>query len=287
MKKLVKRFMAALLVLGAVSCSKDAQPSKINYGADGVTPLPEAVDVGMVLTRDDGSKYKLLWASFNLGASRVYEIGDYFAWGETEPHYSSLYPLVWKEGMEKGYDWSCYRHAEGASDKLTKYCNDTKLGLNGYSDKYETLLPEDDVAHVKLGGKWRMPTRDEISNLQTLSNHKDRYATDSWAMVMDENGHIAKDKEGKIIYGYQFVDMTTGNSLFFPSGSHFFGTERSYEKGMLSPGHYWTSSIITAEYKHGTNASNMIYYPDMVGWGSSWTDRCHGLLVRPVCEEDL
>jgi hypothetical protein len=31
----------------------------------------------------------------------------------------------------------------------------------------------------------------------------------------------------------------------------------------------------------------MIYYPDMVGWGSSWTDRCHGLLVRPVCEEDL
>ena len=69
--------MAALMVL-AVSCKKDDKPGKGadsgKYGIDGVTPMPEAVDLGL----------SVKWASFNLGASKPEEYGDYYAWGETE-----------------------------------------------------------------------------------------------------------------------------------------------------------------------------------------------------------
>ena len=79
MKKLFYLSMAALLVLGAVSCDKDSK--KASYGVDGVTPMPEAVDLGIEV---DG--HKVLFGSFNLGASREDELGDYYAWGETENH---------------------------------------------------------------------------------------------------------------------------------------------------------------------------------------------------------
>ena len=64
--------MAVTVVLAIVSCKKD-EPV-IHYGADGKTPLPEAVDLGL----------SVRWASFNLGASHWYGYGSYFAWGETE-----------------------------------------------------------------------------------------------------------------------------------------------------------------------------------------------------------
>ncbi len=49
-------------------------------------PVPEAVDLGL----PSGLK----WASFNLGATKPEEYGDYYAWGETEP--------------KELYDWSTY-----------------------------------------------------------------------------------------------------------------------------------------------------------------------------------
>ena len=59
--------------------------------------MPQAIDLGL----PSGLK----WASFNLGASAPEEYGDYYAWGETEPYYSSQDPLALKDG-KTGYDWS-------------------------------------------------------------------------------------------------------------------------------------------------------------------------------------
>ena len=56
----------------------------IEYGVDGLTPLPKAVDVGLRLTRQNDSPYSVKLASFNLGASKEYEYGDYYTWGDTE-----------------------------------------------------------------------------------------------------------------------------------------------------------------------------------------------------------
>ena len=68
-------------------------------------PILEAVDLGL----PSGLK----WASFNLGASSPEEYGDYYAWGETEPYYSSQDPLIWKEGKYVGYYWPSYKWCMG------------------------------------------------------------------------------------------------------------------------------------------------------------------------------
>ena len=58
--------------------------------------------------------------------------------------------------------------------------------------------PEDDVAHVKLGGSWRMPTTDEINELVEK-------CTWSWASVNGEIGFLITSN----IPGY------TDRSFFF------------------------------------------------------------------------
>ena len=53
-------------------------------------PFPDgAVDLGIVMTREDGTTYKLYWATCNLCkdglCANPQDYGDYYAWGETEP----------------------------------------------------------------------------------------------------------------------------------------------------------------------------------------------------------
>ena len=48
----------------------------------------------------------LKWAFCNVGAVSSVESGDFFAWGMTEPYYSSLDPLTWKDWVaEDGYSY--------------------------------------------------------------------------------------------------------------------------------------------------------------------------------------
>ena len=46
MKKIFYLLMATLMVL-AVSCKKDDKTDKGKYGVDSVTPMPEALDLGL------------------------------------------------------------------------------------------------------------------------------------------------------------------------------------------------------------------------------------------------
>ena len=119
---------------------------------------PEIVDLGL----------SVKWASFNLGATRPEERGDFYAWGETKPHYNSLFPIIWKYGMDSGYSSECYKWHE--YDELyyggfTKYISDSSNGFRGFTDGKKELDIDDDAVHVNLGGKWRMPTKEEISEL--------------------------------------------------------------------------------------------------------------------------
>ncbi|MBP5488378.1 MAG: Ig-like domain-containing protein, partial [Bacteroidales bacterium] len=129
-----------------------------------VTTLPfimESVDLGL----------SVKWANANLGAEEPEEWGDYYAWGEVETYYSSLDPLIWKPGRETGHERSSYKWAVLVGDdyRYTKYClNNTWFsywGGTGAPDNKSTLDLEDDPAHVILGGDWRMPTKDEFTEL--------------------------------------------------------------------------------------------------------------------------
>lgn len=88
----------------------------------------------------------------NIGASTETEQGDYYAWGETEPYYSNLYPLVWKEGKEGGYELSSYSYC--SDNGYTKYIIYSWTFIDGLS----ILENKDDAAAVNWGGTWRMPT---------------------------------------------------------------------------------------------------------------------------------
>ena len=107
---------------------------------------------------------RIYWCSHNLGATEDgpadsnTTYGDYYAWGETEPYYSSgAYDAtpVWKEGKNAGYDWTSYKYYVG--DSFTKY-----TGLE------RVLQTEDDAAsqYASLGGNWRTPAEGEWTTLR-------------------------------------------------------------------------------------------------------------------------
>ena len=225
-----------------------------------VTPVPEAVDLGL----------SVKWASFNLGATAPDGFGDYYAWGETEPYYSSLDPLIWKDGKETGYAASSYGWYSMLENKsgYTKYCPDPSNGIDGFSDHKTVLDPEDDAAHWALGGDWRIPTDTEFSELRTRCSWE-------WTSVNGKNG-------------YQ-VTGPNGNGIFLPVAGAVYGTY--LPGGELDSGYYWSSSLFNINYVEGpaddwnyasggSHAWCLGCSSDFVGKSVYQRDR--GLLVRPV-----
>lgn len=87
------------------------------------------------------------WASYNVGASKPEEHGGFYAWGEIE--------------SKEYYSWN-YKWAQDDHKGFTKY--NVKQGY-GTVDNLTRLELEDDVAHVRMGGRWRMPTENEVCEL--------------------------------------------------------------------------------------------------------------------------
>ena len=85
------------------------------------------------------------WATYNVGATNIGEIGGYFAWGETNA--KTAYSLT-------NYRWNYVE----TDEQYTKY-NSTK-------DYKLVLEAEDDAATAIWGDNWRMPTIDELSELK-------------------------------------------------------------------------------------------------------------------------
>ena len=242
MKKIFYVLATALLALAAVSCRKDDPGANLPKGVDGVTPLPEAVDLGIV----SGGK-PLLWASFNLGASEETGYGDYYAWGETK--------------TKKKYDMDTYSYA--------------------LSDLPNVLTAEYDAAAVKLGGGWRMPTKQECNLLvATKINHD--YVWE-YIAVTDKMGAPVKDAYGKDKKGFRIKYLVNGKSIFIPcagSMNHeelyqgsdcyaaFWSTSRSANAGVHFDA-YWDESLpsICASSEYNTG----IYF---------------GLNIRPVKAAD-
>lgn len=215
------------------------------------------------------------WGTRNLGADKPEEPGDFFAWGEVEPHYISLNPLTWKEGMEAGYDWTNYSMCDGTLHGFTKYFHPDYDGQGwchwageGEPDRKMALDPEDDAAHVILGGSWRMPTREEVEELVATKNNENY----KWE-YKNLNGH-----EGMIV-----TYLVNGNHIFLPYTGTWSGTihsstnedlDESYRQGI-----YWASTMPKAAPFYG--------YCLMVGESSivrTVSYRAEGLAIRPVTE---
>ena len=236
-----------------------------------VTILPPkgAVDLGMELERADGTTYKLYWAECNLGAEKPEDYGDYYAWGEVEPYYSSQDPLTWKDGKSAGYDWASYRWCNGASNKLTKYClkaNTDCWDGEGSPDGKTVLDPEDDAAHMQLGGKWRIPTMKEMEALLALKSKEDY----TW----EEFGEVA---------GVRITRKSTGAVLLLPAAGYRDNT--SVLSAKLSC-QYWSSTgFLGGSYFGPYDASGLfIIKNSMIGSRTAYDPRNRGFSIRPVTE---
>ena len=207
-----------------------------------------AVDMGL----PSGVK----WASCNLGATKPEEYGDYYAWGEIKPYYSSFNPLKWNSGKENGYTWSSYKWCMGTFTSMTKYCTDSGYGYNGFMDGKSVLDPEDDVAHVILGGNWRMPTIEEFEELI-------KYSIFAWTTINGVNGCIITSK-------------ITWNSIFLPAAGLFGYTDLPSVGKMCN---YWSSSVVK---DYPDNAWYWVFGADV-----SYKYRYYrywGHSIRPVCD---
>ena len=123
----------------------------------------EYVDLGL----------SVLWATCNVDATSPSEYGGHYAWAETS--------------TKSSYTKENHRFYDSSKDEI--------MGIQWIvGSKY-------DVAHVKWGSRWRMPTRVELAEL-----FDERKCKREW---MTYNG-----KEGFLITG------PNGNSIFLPAASH-------------------------------------------------------------------
>ena len=191
----------------------------------------EAVDLGL----------SVKWASCNIGAESPEEYGGYFAWGETEE--------------KSDYSWATYKWCDGSYTSITKYCTSTNFGLYAIVDNKRVLDARDDVADVKWGGNWRMPTRDEVEELCSNCNW-------IWTTL---NG----------ISGYKIV-APNGNSIFLPAAGY---RSDKYLHDRGSYGYYWTNQLYVG---HTLDAYDLFFSGARY---SVWdVGRPMGCPVRPVSE---
>ncbi len=227
MKKTFSILLCLFVALSSIllSCGGSKNGEATSY-ANG----HEYVDLGL----PSGIK----WATCNVGANNPWEDGGYYACGETEE--------------KEDCSWSTYKWCRGSYDNITKYCDNSDYGR---VDNKTVLEPQDDVAHVKWGGTWRMPIEAEQYELHNN-------CTWTWTTQNGVNGYI--------------VTGPNGNSIFLPAAGYRCGMGVSHRGSF---GCYWSSSLGPTSTGSACGQSFNSRFCD---W--SVDIRCLGLSVRPVLE---
>ena len=193
------------------------------------------------------------WATKNVGACDVTDVGLYFQWGDTQGYTASE---VGTGSGQKAFKWEDYKYGNGTSDPgatgMTKY--------NG-TDGKTVLEASDDAVIANLGGSWRMPTTEEFKALSATT-------TTVWTA----------DYEGSGVSGLVLTSKVDGVTLFFPASGECFNGSLKYA-GYL--GYYWSSSLVIggkqSGYYFGFDSRNM-------AWQNS-SLRYLGFNVRAVLDE--
>ena len=207
------------------------QSNKYDLNDDGVVDVTDVIQlVNYILGKENethvavdlGLPSGTKWATCNVGATKPEEYGGYYAWGETEE--------------KEDYDLFTYSFNQDVVE---------------YADISGT---KHDVAHVKWGGKWCMPTSDDIDEL--LDN-----CTSEWTTL---NG----------VKGTKFTSKSNGSSIFLPAAGRHLNRDLTFV-GVY--GYYWSSRLYREILD---NAYQLLIYSGHAY--RSYNDRYVGLCVRPV-----
>ena len=213
--------------------TKLEQELQAQQGGNGSAGGHEWVDLGL----PSGT----LWATCNLGASKPEGYGNYYAWGETS--------------TKSTYNWDSYKYANGNYDKLTKYCNKSDYGNNGFTDNLTALQTGDDPAAANWGSGWRTPSKAQWDELRANT-------TDQWTK---RNG----------VWGREFTSNLNGTTLFLPAAGYRWDSELYYPG---SYGYYWSRSL----YAFTPGRAWYLYFGSDDCDVDGYIYRYTGFTVRPV-----
>lgn len=217
----INKYWLQILLFGLCTfCSSCKEEEENNVPVEEDESYVQAVDLGL----------SVKWASCNLGATKPEEYGDYYAWGETETK---------AEYTEENYQYWKNREAGEFVD----------IGNEISGTQY-------DVAHVKWGNGWRMPTEAEIDELRFECECE-------WIQY---NG----------VYGLK-ITGPNGNSIFMPAAGYY--TDYCVAEGDYAE--YMSSSLIkswtTNDYWHNYTVTSV-----GVSFDNGYGYRYYGYSVRPV-----
>lgn len=205
--------------LPAAKDSGDGDPTEFIICPD--SKHPHAIDLGL----PSGTK----WSCCNVGASTPEDYGGYYAWGETEE--------------KSEYSLATYAHYNSS---IGKYVN---IGTDIAGTKY-------DVAHVKMGGVWRMHSRVQRQEIFNSCSHQ-------WTKKNGVFGILVRGKNG--------------NSIFLPA-SGYCGKNAIYDAG--DAGYYWSGSFGSS--LTDASAYSIHFDSDTWGWYNDYS-REFGYSIRAVC----
>ena len=217
--------MSAFIMAGLAACGDDDNENGKGGKLKAYAKCPDGnhphlIDLGL----PSGTK----WACCNVGASKPEARGVFYAWGETE---------------EKSvYNWDTYLYGSGHNDCV-------HIGNEISGTKY-------DVARVKWGAPWRMPTLTEMKEL--LSN-----CTRKWTHLNEVNGIR--------------VTGPNGNSVFLPAAGNPALSGNVWDADLR--GFYWSGTLYSG---YEGEAHNLIF--DSREWYCDDLFRFAGFSVRPVAE---
>lgn len=263
--------MTCCLALSFAACNDDKDnPSSENGGYNGDSNGSQSAVSVYKSGTENGYDYVDLaltsgtrWATMNVGAKNTSDYGNYYAWGETT--------------TKSTYNWNTYKYMYSCGSycyQLVKYINYSSHSKDGFTDNKTTLDLSDDVAHVKWGGKWRMPTEAQQDELHSECYWvwTDSYNGSEVAGYIVYKAKKSSDKgksRGTLSSSYKLSDA----HIFLPAAGCCSGG-KLYNAG--SSGRYWSSSL----YTDNNWAYNRDFKSGYVGGG--YEERCFGLSVRAV-----
>ena len=182
----------------------------------------------------------------NVGACKPEDVGGLYAWGETD--------------TKTEYSYATYKFSvDGVRGNYTKYSD---------KDSKTVLDQEDDVAHVKWGGSWRVPTSAEMDELRRECNW-------TWTTENDVKGFRVSGKKE----GYE------NNSIFLPVNAFNDSVAVATLHQYPEYGVYWSSTLSHESGSFlmgGWDHANGIWFCRDASMGNA-SYRNEGRSIRPVC----
>ncbi len=217
--------------------------------------------VRVSLEEDDGHEKVQLWengpywAKTNIGAEESWERGYYFWWGDTIGYKRENNAWVSSDGSSSNFSFS-----DGNTHTCEKGIDILKS--EGWITADSTLVPEHDAAFKQWGGRWRMPTDQELVD---LCDKCDWFWTTS-------NGIYGCVVRGKGDYSLA--------SIFLPAAGSAGGTSLN---SFNTFGNYWSSVPYTTNNKSWGLGFMYFVSSSTVSHNVNYdVNRSQGRPVRPV-----